>query len=233
MRHLAERPPRELWRRLFVCLEMASSKSAAAARQDPAAGQWNESTGEITRLLQAWSRGDEDAGDQLVPRIYAEMRKIAAGNLALERRFHTLQPTELVNETFVRLLGHSQVCWQSRAHFFASAARVVRRLLVEHARRSRTLRRGAGQRPRPLAEVADFSAERPAQLVELDEALCRLQQTDQDLAEIVEYRFFGGLTGAEIAAVLGLSTATVQRRWQLARGWLHRELRRETHHVAG
>lgn len=180
--------------------------------------------GDITHLLQAWSAGDRRAGEALVPKIYSEMRKIAAGNLALEHRNHTLQATDLVNEAFLRMLGGAKVSWQSRAHFFASAARVVRRLLVEHARRKNAARRGGGDRPRPLEEVTDLAAERPEELVALDDALHRLQEVDEDLAAVVEYGFFGGLTGTEIAEVLGVSTATVQRRSRLAKGWLYRHL---------
>ncbi|MCG8462409.1 MAG: ECF-type sigma factor, partial [Holophagales bacterium] len=156
-------------------------------------------SGEITHLLRAWSAGDLRAGEALIPRIYGEMRKIAAGNLFFERRNHTLQPTELVNEAFLRLLREKEVSWDSRAHFFAAAARVVRRLLVEHARRASTARRGGGERPLALDAVADLAGERPDLLVELDEALGRLKQADPELAVVVEYRFFAGMSGAEIA----------------------------------
>ncbi|MEM7050849.1 MAG: ECF-type sigma factor [Acidobacteriota bacterium] len=187
-----------------------------------------EPRGEVTRLLQAWSAGDREAGEHLLPMIYSELRKIAAGTLAHERAHHTLQATELIHQAFLRLVGSPGASWENRAHFFAAAARTVRRLLVEHARRAGAQRRGDGLRPEPLDELAervpDPAGRRSDDLIALDAALERLQGLDPELAQVVEYRFFAGMSGREIATVLGLSTATVQRRWRLARGFLFRDL---------
>jgi RNA polymerase sigma factor (TIGR02999 family) len=181
---------------------------------------------DITGLLQEWRAGDERAAEALVPLVYAELRKIAAGYLSIERPGHTLQPTALVHEAYLRLVEQQDPSWQSRSHFYAIAAKVIRRILVDHARRHHSAKRGGGGEKVPLSEVADFAVERPDQLVTLDEALGRLAAIDPLQVTVIEHRFFGGLTGEQTAAVLGLSPATVKRRWRLAKAWLYRELTR-------
>lgn len=178
---------------------------------------------DITGLLEAWRAGDEQAAEALMPLVYGELRKIAAGYLSIERPDHTLQPTALVHEAYLRLVEQKGTSWQSRSHFYAIAAKLIRRVLVDHARRHRSAKRGGGERV-PLSEVADFAVERPDQLVTLDEALERLAAIDPLQVTVIEHRFFGGLTGEETAAVLGLSPATVKRRWRLAKAWLYREI---------
>lgn len=183
---------------------------------DPAAG-------EVTALLRAWQEGDRGAADRLVPLVLGELRKIAAGYLAIERRDHTLQPTALVHEAYLRLVDQEKP-WKTRSHFFAIAAQMIRRILTDHARRTRSAKRGRGLLV-SLDEAGDLAIERPEALLDLESALAGLAQLDSLKARIVEYRYFGGLTGEEIAEVEGLSPATVQRHWQLARAWLFRELK--------
>ncbi|MCB1058127.1 MAG: sigma-70 family RNA polymerase sigma factor [Acidobacteria bacterium] len=178
--------------------------------------------GEVTRLLRAWQGGDADAAERLLPLVVGELRKIAASCLVGERPGHTLQPTALVNEAYLRLVR--QTCdWQTRSHFFAVAARSIRRVLVDHARRIHAAKRGQALRV-TFDEGLEVSLPRPEALVALDDALALLAGVDPIKARVVEYRFFAGLTGEEIAAVENLSPATVQRHWQMARAWLYREL---------
>jgi RNA polymerase sigma factor (TIGR02999 family) len=181
---------------------------------------------EITRLLQEWQNGSHDAFEQVFPLVYAELRTIASRHLAREWRHDHLQTTAVVNEAYVRLFGQREVDWQNRGHFFAVAAQLMRRILVDHARHERRQKRGGGQAP-----VALDSAVIPApdsmdavDTLDLDRALSRLEQLDAGAAKIVELRFFGGLTIEETAAALGISPATVKREWAIAKGWLYREL---------
>ncbi|MEM9595661.1 MAG: sigma-70 family RNA polymerase sigma factor [Acidobacteriota bacterium] len=177
------------------------------------------STSEITRLLLAWSDGDGGALEHLTPLIYGELRSIAQNAFRGERRDHTLQSTALVHETFLRLVDQRRVQWRNRAHFFAIAARLMRRLLVDHARSHRASKRGGGQ----LLTLAEDPAVAPAadvDLIALDDALRRLSELDPRQARLVELRFFGGLTVPESAEVLGLSPATVKREWSMAKAWL-------------
>ena len=179
---------------------------------------------EITRLLAAWNGGDEAALEQITPIVYRELRRIAAAYLRRERPNHTLQPTALVNEAFVQLIGHADVSWQNRAHFFAVAARMMRRLLVDHARGLGRAKRGGGARRVPLDDALVFAPEQSDEFLALDQALERLAAAHPRQAQVVELRFFGGLSVEETAAVLKVSPNTVIRDWRFARAWLHRDI---------
>jgi RNA polymerase sigma-70 factor (ECF subfamily) len=179
---------------------------------------------EITQLLLAWSQGDRSALDQLIPLVYDELRRLAKHYLGQEGRGHTLQTTALVNEAYLRLIDASQVRWQNRAHFFAVSAQLMRRVLVDFARSHQQLKRGGDAHRVPLDEALMMSEERGADLVALDEALSALSAIDGRQSQVVELRFFGGLSVEETAEVLKISSTTVRRDWTLARAWLHREL---------
>jgi len=175
--------------------------------------------GELTELLAAWRRGDTGARDRLVGAVYPELRAIAHRQLAGERSNHTLQPTALVNEAYLRLSGLDRIAWQDRAHFVRVAARLMREILVDHARRRNAAKRDGGERVTLTnLDFADGSA--GVDIVGLDAALARLDELDPDKGRIVELRYFGGLTIEETAHALGLSPATVKRHWQAARIWL-------------
>lgn len=177
----------------------------------------------VTKLLLAWRDGDDQALGQLVPLVYAELRRVATRQVRRERSSVTLRATALVHEAFLRLVEASQIDWQGRAHFFAIAARLMRRILVERAR-GRGAQKRAGETI-PFDEVFHLAAKRPnPQLVALDEALDRLAALDERQHRVVELRYFGGLTNEEVAVVLGISVATVKREWGVARAWLRREL---------
>jgi RNA polymerase sigma factor (TIGR02999 family) len=179
---------------------------------------------EITRLLVAWSDGDQAALDKLVPLVYDELRRLARRYMNRESPGHLLQTTALVNEAYMRLIDADQVKWQNRAHFFAISARVMRRILVDFARRSDKLKRGGKTVEVSLDEALVVSANRGADLVAIDDALTTLSALDPRQSQVVELRFFGGLKDNEIAEVLKVSHGTVRRDWRLARAWLHREL---------
>ena len=179
---------------------------------------------ELTQLLIDWSNGDESAPDKLFPLVYAELKRTAHRYLRKETPGHTLQTTALVNEAYLRLIDQQRVHWQNRAQFYAIAAIVMRRILVDHARSHARLRRGGGGRRISLDEVATVSDERAAELLALDEALQSLAQVDARRSQVVELRFFGGLSNAEIAEVLKIAPNTVMRDWNMARAWLYREL---------
>jgi RNA polymerase sigma factor (TIGR02999 family) len=179
---------------------------------------------DVTALLAEWSRGDRSALSQLLPVVYGELRRIAARQLAGERVGHTLQPTALVHEVYLRLVDQRQVDWQNRAHFFGVAAQVMRRILVDHARRHSAGKRGDGVRCVSLDDAKDVPAAGEIPILALDRALDRLQQVDADLARIVELRAFGGLTVEEAAHVLKISPSTAKRDWRTAKAWLSREL---------
>jgi RNA polymerase sigma factor (TIGR02999 family) len=181
---------------------------------------------QITALLLNWSNGDENALKTLGPLVYQELRRMARGYMKRERPDHTLQSTALVHEAYMRLVDQ-RVAWQGREHFFAIAAQMMRRILVDHAKKSRSAKRGAGARPLSLAEPLVVAAKPDKDLVALDEALERLARHDPQRSRIVELRFFGGLSNEECAAVLRISPATVQRQWAGARAWLYRELNRK------
>jgi RNA polymerase sigma factor (TIGR02999 family) len=179
---------------------------------------------ELTQLLRAHAAGQPDALDQLLPRIYGELRGIARARLRRERADHTLAPTEVVNEAFLKLLPLDGVDWKSRAHFFAIASRAMRNVLVDHAVRRKAQKRGGGARAAPLEELESTSELPLDELVALGDALSRLEQLDARQARVVECRFFGGLSLDETAEALGISPATVSRDWTFARAWLHRAL---------
>jgi RNA polymerase sigma-70 factor (ECF subfamily) len=179
----------------------------------------------ITRLLRAWSQGDDAALAELTPLVHAELRRLARGYMKAERRDHTLQATALVNECFLRLMDARHVHWQDRAHFFALSARLMRRILVDVARARRYDKRGGGAEHVPLDEQVP-AVESGRDLVALDDALHSLATIDQRKSHVVELRFFGGLSHEETADILGVSTKTVMREWQVAKMWLLRELRR-------
>jgi RNA polymerase sigma-70 factor, ECF subfamily len=182
---------------------------------------------ELTILLKAWSDGDAAALERLTPIVYAELYRIARHNLAGERAGHLLQPSALVNEAFVRLMGGAPVEWDSRAHFFAVSARVMRQILIDFARAQDTGKRGHRSTHVDLSGVRDLpgTAAIPVDFIDLDAALDQLSTLDQRQAQVVELRYFGGLENAEIAAVLGVSEPTVVRDWRVARAWLFSKLR--------
>jgi RNA polymerase sigma factor (TIGR02999 family) len=178
----------------------------------------------VTQLLEAHRRGDPDALERLMPLLYGELRRLAAYYLRAERPDHTLQPTALVHEAYLRLADRRELHWRDRAHFFALAAQVMRHILVDHARARRTGKRGKAQTAVPLDEAADAALRLDPDLVALDDALRTLEQKDSQQSRIVEMRYFGGLTIEETAEVLGISPATVKRDWTMAKAWLRREL---------
>jgi RNA polymerase sigma factor (TIGR02999 family) len=180
--------------------------------------------GPVTTLLRAWSRGDEAAREQLVPMVYAELRRRAASYLRRERQGHTLEPTALVHEVYLRLIDQRQVAWQNRAHFFGIASQMMRRILVDHARAQKAQKRGGENLRVELDESSAGVVARDVDLEALDDALQELQRLDERQCRIVELRYFGGLSIEETAEVTRLSSATVKREWTLARAWLHRRL---------
>jgi RNA polymerase sigma factor (TIGR02999 family) len=182
-------------------------------------------TQDVTGLLGRWSSGDEEALQALLPLVYEECRRMAGIHLRNERPDHTLSPTALVHELYLRLVDQRRTSWQSRAHFFGIAGQLMRRILVDHARRRQAQKREGGRVLVALDDVVATTEPAPlAELLALDEALDRLARFDEDQRRIVELRFFAGLTVEETALVLGRSPRTVKREWQLARAWLFREL---------
>lgn len=180
---------------------------------------------DVTGLLQQWRGGSHEALDQLVPIVYQELRRLAARCLQSERAGHTLRATALVHEAYIRLID-ADIGWQDRAHFYAVAARVVRRILVEYARSHSRQKRGGGEEVVPLDEAVIVGPEAASTVLDLDEALQRLSALDERKSDIIQLLFFGGLTYEETAAALDISPATVHRELKLAKAWLHRELAR-------
>jgi RNA polymerase sigma factor (TIGR02999 family) len=179
---------------------------------------------EITQLLADWSNGNQTALDKLYPLVYDELHRMARRYMNRERPGHTLQTTALINEAYVRLVDQKHVHWQNRAHFFAISAQIMRRILIDHARREHYAKRGGGAQKISLDEVAMVVVERASSLLLLDEALTRLGEIDSRRSQVVELRYFGGLNNEEIAGVLKISENTVTRDWNMARAWLYQEL---------
>ncbi len=182
----------------------------------------------LTQLLQQWSEGDQTAAAELMPLVYEELHRLADGYFRRERPGHTLQATAVVHEAYLQILEQDGIRWQNRAHFIGRIAHVMRRILVEYARERNAAKRGGGRQRVTLTEAAGLAGERAPDLVALDDALRALAAIDAQKASIVELRFFGGLTMAEIAEVLGVSRPTVVRGWRRARAWLYRELKGDT-----
>jgi RNA polymerase sigma-70 factor (ECF subfamily) len=190
---------------------------ARAAHPDDPAGS------DVSTLLRAWSQGDQSVLDRLTPIVYGELHRLARRYIKGERPGHSLQATALVNEAYMRLVGYKRMQWQNRAHFFAVSAMVMRRILVEHARRH-NLKRGGGVPHISLDEAAVIGHDEDLDLVALDDAMIALARIDPRKVRVVEMRFFGGLSVEETAEVLGVSPVTVKRDWRAAKAWLYREL---------
>jgi RNA polymerase sigma factor (TIGR02999 family) len=183
----------------------------------------DESPSDVTALLVQWSGGDEQALEALMPLVYDELRRVASRHLRRERPDHTLQTTALVHEAYLRLVDQRRVEWRNGVHFVALAAQLMRRILIDHARKRRQAKRGGHDAAKvPLDALGEVPAEPPADLLKLDEALTRLSDTDPQLGKIAELRFFGGLQNKDIAEVLGVSIPTVTRRSRMAKAWLRR-----------
>jgi len=185
-----------------------------------------DSSDNVTELLRAYRAGNPEALERLVSLVYGELRRQAARYLRRERADHTLQPTALVNEAYIRLADQRDVEWQNRAHFFAIAAQIMRRILVDHARARGRGKRGSGQTLVLFDDALAVAEARDLDLVALDDALSALAELDERQSRVVEMRFFAGLEVEEVAEALGVSPTTVKRDWSLARAWLRRELRR-------
>ena len=185
--------------------------------------------GDVSEILRAWSDGDQDALDKLTPIVYDELRRLARRYMRREDAGHSLQSAALVNEAYIRLVDYKRMRWQNRAHFFAISSQLMRRILVDHARR-RNQKRGAGFAHIPLDDAAIVGGELPNELVALDDAMNALQHLDPRKVRVVEMRFFGGLSVAETAAVLNVSEVTVMRDWNSAKAWLYRELTGQGEH---
>ena len=184
---------------------------------------------QITELLVRWTNGESNARDELVPLIYGELRRLARHCLMQQRPDHTLESAALVHEAYLRLVGHSSVRWDDRVHFFAVAAQLMRRILVDHARRKAATKRGGTRVTITLIEDLAPAKERALDVIALDDALQELSRLNQQHGRVIELRFFAGLSIEETAQVLGISPATVKRDWAVARAWLYRELARTTH----
>ncbi len=181
-------------------------------------------TQELSVILDRWANGERDALDQLMPAVYKDLRRLARYHLDGERQGHTLQPSALVHETFLRFGNYEQIAWQDRAHFFAVASTIMRRVLVDHARKRAAAKRGAAATVVTLVESQSPGKSADVDIEALDEALTRLEALDARQHRVVEMRFFGGLSHREIAEMLGLSMATVNRDWRVAKLWLRRAL---------
>lgn len=211
------------WRVVYTC----PCRIVRAVFDDPKFPVINSSQQEVTRLLIRLMDGERAVLDDLLPLVYAELRRLAAGYLRHERPGHTLQPTALVHEAYLRLVDQTQVQWQNRAHFFGVAAQMMRRILVDHARSQQAEKRGGDIQKLALDENIDVSGERAAELIALDDALARLAELDPQKSRIVELRFFGGLSVEETAEVLGVSAPTVKRQWRMAKAWLYGQVQKQ------
>ena len=183
----------------------------------------NDPSHTVTALLRGWRHGDAAARDQLMPMVYEELHRLALHYLRLERPGHTFRPTDLVSEAYLRLASGAQPDWEDRAHFFGISARIMRQILVDHARKRAAGKRGAGERPITLDEAV-ASTERPEQLIALDHALEELARFDERKARVIELHYFGGLTQPEMAEVLALHVNTIARELRLAEAWIHRQI---------
>lgn len=183
---------------------------------------------DVTLLLKKLADGNQDAAGELIPVVYDELHRLAVRHLRRERQDHTLQPTALVHEAYIKLVAQRDADWQSRNHFFAVASKLMRRILVDYARQHLRAKRGGGHTRVSLEEVALVSPQRPDGMLAIDESLSRLEKLDERQARIVELRYFGGLTIEEAAQVLGVSPTTVRREWASAKAWLYGEL--NNHH---
>jgi RNA polymerase sigma factor (TIGR02999 family) len=181
--------------------------------------------GEVTQLLLQLRQGNKQAEEQLIPLVYGELRRIAAIHLRHESPQHSLQPTALVHEAYIRLTGTKDVNWQDRSHFFAVAATIMRRILVDHARATRALKRGSSWDPVSLNDAILPAPDRAPEILALDEALTRLEKLDGRQSKIVELRFFAGLNEEETGSALGITARTVRRDWRVAKAWLYKELK--------
>jgi RNA polymerase sigma factor (TIGR02999 family) len=181
---------------------------------------------EVTQLLLDWRNGDQKALEKLTPLLYDKLRRLAESYLRRERANHTLQATALVNEAFLQLLGNNNVNWQSRAHFFGIAARLMRQILVDHARSHAADKRGGGQEALPLDDAIEVPGGRPADVVALDDALRDLAIFDERKSRVIEVRYFGGLSVEETAEVIGISIATVRRELRMAEAWLYQQMQK-------
>lgn len=179
---------------------------------------------EITQLLAEWSDGNQSALDELYPLVYDELHRLARRYMSRERQGHTLQTTALINEAYVRLVDQKNVHWANRSHFFAISAQIMRRILIDHARRYAYAKRGGGAQQVSLDEAAAVTRTAGSELLRLDEALKSLAEMDPRRSQVVELRYFGGLNNEEIAGVLNISENTVTRDWNMARAWLHQQL---------
>jgi RNA polymerase sigma factor (TIGR02999 family) len=181
--------------------------------------------GEVTALLSAWRGGDQDALERLIPIVYEDLRRVAGRCMRSQNPGHTLQTTALVHEAYLRLTRDQDRTWENRAHFFGVAAHIMRNLLVDHARAAARAKRGGGAVEMVLDDVPEFTTIAPEDLLAVDHALTRLAEIDPRAARMVELRFFVGLTGEEVAEVMGISEKTVKRDWGAAKSWLRKELR--------
>ena len=179
---------------------------------------------QITELLAEWREGNQSALDELYPLVYDELHRLARRYMSRERKDHTLQTTALINEAYVRMVDQKNVNWANRSHFFAISAQIMRRILIDHARRHAYAKRGGGAQQVSLEEVAAIAPNRGRELVRLDEALKTLAERDPRRCQVVELRYFGGLNNEEIAGVLHVSENTVTRDWNMARAWLYQQL---------
>jgi RNA polymerase sigma-70 factor (ECF subfamily) len=182
------------------------------------------SSSEVTQLLRTWAEGDQEALNKLIPLVYKELHRLAAGYMRKESPNHTLQTSALVNEAYLRLVDQKKVRWQNRAHFFGVAAQLMRRILVDHARSRASLKRGAGTQKLSLDETAIITNDRAAEFLQLDEALTNLSEFDPRKSRIVEMKIFGGLNTEEIAEIEKVSADTIEREWRKAKAWLQREM---------
>lgn len=180
--------------------------------------------GNVTQLLHELTGGNRAVVDELTPLIYQELKRIAGGHLRNERPGHTLQATALVHEAYIKLIDQRSASWQGRAHFFGIASQIMRRILLDYAKAKHREKRGGGARKTSFDEALVVAEERTSDLIQIDEALTRLEALDPRQAKVVELRFFGGLSVEETAEALGVSAPTVKREWAMARAWLHREL---------